>query len=152
MEKQKLEQQMEQEKARKLKELLGDDIECVINTVGHEPPNDFGYNARITNSHAFINRHNGDLTITFNYDLKSQPQPGAWQFLIRMFDVNGHYINHFITFPFAITEEFANNVHYNSGGRIKLKMLEKGTNIIHQTVDMRDASFVTTIEFGIAFR
>jgi ABC-type uncharacterized transport system substrate-binding protein len=146
------ERKKEEEEARKIKELLGEEVTCNVGTVGYDFEPARSFNASITNCHTFINRKNGTLTIMFDYDFQKPQRLPLMRFLVRMFDQNGQYLTHFTTEErYAVTNEYA-NLEQQSGGRIKVIKLQANKNILQYPVNMRDASFIAATEFGIAFK
>jgi hypothetical protein len=140
-----------EEEARKIKELLGEEVTCNVGTVGCYGEPALSWNARIRNCHTFVNRKNGTLTIMFDYDVYKQQGPPVMRFLVRMFDQNGQYLTHFTTkelYAVGISYDF---LERRSGGGFKVIKLQAKKNILQYPVNMRDASFIAATEFGISF-
>jgi Sec-independent protein translocase protein TatA len=109
---------------------------------------DSGY--KIQNLSMFINRKNGALTIVFDCQFNDNPSSLA-RMLVRLFDVNGEYLTHFIT-----AESFAApgcRYHFSDpnscSGGVPLK---PESNLLQYTINLRDAAFVQKAEFGLYTR
>ena len=141
--------QAEAQESQRLRELLGDEVPCNVITVGHDTGIEGQYNASIQEIHTYINRKTGTLTIVFNFDFANRYQFPFMRFLVRMFDQNGQYLTHFTTEErYAIEDKRI--MALRSAGAKATKLLNKN-NVLQYPVNMRDCSFVASVEFGIAF-
>lgn len=144
-------QQAQAQESKRLQELLGDEVPCNVATVGHTTEIEQQCNvACIQGIHTFINRKAGTLTIVFNFDFAANRYKFPFvRFLVRMFDQNGQYLTHFTT-----AERYATNdesfEQLRSAG-VEVIKLSNTNNVLQYPVNMRDASFVAMVEFGIAF-
>ena len=139
------------EDAERLKqEMLGDKIETVINVVG------YAFKTReskesLMNVQSYINRKTGDLTIEFDITpiVQYPGLPLCGQLLVRLFEKNGNYLNHFISKQFFAWKEFKEpKLPENLSGA---KALKRTGNIIVTPISMRDAAFIQVIEVGWNF-
>ena len=147
-----MKREAEDEKNR-IKDLYGDEIQIAATTVGNEDnPLVKGENSNLWNLKCYIHRQRGILTISFNfrYDRKSKfPLLPQRKFLVRLFDVNGQYINHFETAErYTTTSEF-DYAEKQSGGRMKFVRLKKMDNLLQYPINLRDANYISFVEFGM---
>ena len=101
---------------------------------------------RIRDLSMSINRKNGLLTITFGCDFLGTPTSVS-RMLVRLFDANGEYLNHFVT-----KEYFAApgcRYHSNDPNSCSGAMpLTADSNFMRYQIAIRDAAFVQQAEFG----
>lgn len=150
-----LKQQQEEASARKIKEELGEEIECRINGfLGGRPEENMKEYTEVVcrNLKGYIQKEKGLLTIKFDSievntnfsgrlgnSLKMLPVP----FLVRLFDANGNYLAHFETVPFiclGVQDRFTQTGY-------KVEYIKEKTNISYN-INLRDASYVKMVEFG----
>jgi formylglycine-generating enzyme required for sulfatase activity len=144
-----------EEKAREIKETLGDEIAVQVSYLGlvhasdSNVPNDakayldgvVGY--KIRNPRMFVNRNNGSLTIVFDCQLNGGTTTPT-QMLVRLFDANGAYLTHFITQEWFV----APNARFNPSPYYHTYSLRQGQNSVQYSVNIRDAAFAKQAEFG----
>ena len=147
----KEEKERAEKEARRIRELLGEQIPCSIATVGWSKKITRLYDATILNMKSYINRDTGALTFIFDYDEKKSQHATIHtrKFLIRVFDENGQYLTHFTTseeyMPFqAILNGFGRAVAGNNHFK---KLLSNG-NVLSYSINKRDANYASFIEFG----
>ena len=105
------------------------------------------FNPTIQSPRAFINRKEGILTIVFDYhDIPDIPI--IFPLLVRQFDKNGEYLQHFET-----KERFAGPKQYDQRTEMAAKLLhlqrlKEQANILMYQVNMRDSAYIEAIEIG----
>lgn len=163
MEAEKKRQAEEQEK--EVREALGDKIDAQVGYLGLiDPPSLSLFNSnpslfiknyhmdqyngyKIQNLSMFINRKTGLLTIIFGCQFNGGPSMPS-KMMVRLFDRNGEYLAHFVTEEFFIPPSFhiSNpNISPLEGGI----HLQPESNIVQYTVNLRDAAYAQSGEFGL---
>ncbi|MGD0326899.1 MAG: hypothetical protein ABSD45_24560 [Terriglobia bacterium] len=153
-----------EEQEREVKEALGDEIDAQVGYLGLIDPSQLslfnsnpafwikrghldqmnGY--KIQHLKMFMNRKNGMLTIDFGCQFNGSTSMPT-RMMVRLFDANGEYITHFTTEEYFIPPSFR-LPDYNTplSGGIRLK---PESNIVQYTVNLRDAAYVQSGEFGL---
>lgn len=139
--------------------LYGDEIPVTVHT---NPFVDAVLNANLGNVKGYINKDNGLLTFTFNYDFDTKRwPPGAkaqgWpafdapigSLIIKVLDKNGQVIAQFVTQEhyivsktFRATDEQTKIQH--------LVALHKINNVIQYQINQRDAAYAARVQFGFS--
>jgi hypothetical protein len=146
---------------KEVREALGDKIDAQVGYLGLIDPNPSffpknhhmdqfnGY--KIQNLSMFINRKNGTLTIGFGCQFNGGPTSLA-RMMVRLFDVNGEYLTHFITkeyfaAPGCLYRSSDPDSCWRQG--VTPVSLKPESNLLQYTVNVRDAAFVQQAEFGL---
>ena len=154
-----------EEKARELKEALGDEIEAQVGYVGlvdaataavlaNNPSlaktwgldRMLGY--QIQDLRMFINRKNGSLTITFGCRFNNGTNAPA-RMLVRLFDGNGKYLTHFVTAEYLAAPRWMGVLGKSRYQGPKFIELKQDSNVLQYSVNLRDAAYVQMAEFGL---
>ena len=151
-----------EEKARKLREELGDEIETHLNywNGGAEILPQYrrkvwqaiGY--QFSNVKMFVNRKTGTLTIAFNCQFFNknaegyQSAGGKIPLLVRLFDENGQYITHFHTEERYVTPVEFRSINRKVASVANFKELKQENNYLQYPINLRDAAYIQKAEFG----
>ncbi len=156
--------QQEEEKARRIHELLGDELASQVGYVGIVDADatqalannpslartwglDRANGYQIQDLKMYINRTNGTLTVIFGCQFNNGASTLS-RMLVRLFDANGEHITHFVTREYFA----APNCRYLTSrpdscrGGIPLK---RDSNVLQYSVNLRDAAYVQRAEFGL---
>lgn len=133
--------------AARIKKMLGDELLCSVNTAGKEYLN-VPVNKSIENLRGFLNRETGTLTITFDFNSKAMRiyAPFCCRLLVRLFDRNGEYQEHFISKERFIQPgaQFSQTLREQA----VLSELSSTGNTLQYQINLRDAAFVSAMEVG----
>jgi len=131
----------------------GRTVPCAINTVGDESGNTL-YNARFINPQAFIDEKAGTLTIKFDYEATGvlSGTPLVCHFLVREFDKNGQYLAHFTTREQYVSHGVVDLGKVPPQVAERYREVSPKNNLLQYPINMRDAAFITSIEFGATTR
>jgi hypothetical protein len=134
--------------AKRIKDLLGDEIPCVVRTIGRESGVLYNEeNSNIENIKTYINRTTGTLRIHFDYKLSRAYVP-IRKYLIGLFDKNDQLLTSFVTLEYYVTSNDFDNAPKESGGSIKIFKLRKVDNKFAYPMNLRDAAYVASVEIG----
>jgi tricorn protease-like protein len=145
--KRQAEEEIARQEAARKKAILGDEVNISINNCMNDMATVVTKDC-INNAKAYINKSRGALTITF--DLVAKPKLADYsksgglylRFFVRLFDLNGSYLNNFTT-----RETFG---LYNTNTLPTAVALKNASNTICYSINMRDAQFVQNIEFAFS--
>ena len=120
----------------------GHHLDVNVLTVGQNVEWNQKLNGAIHNARASVDRGDGKVTITFDYDTQMDVEYRGIprQFLVRFFDKSGNYLTRFTTEErfVEIAADFPYNVH----------RLKPSGNKLEYIINTRDAAFAESVEFG----
>ena len=132
-----------EEKARKIKETLGDELEA---QAVYKDEMASGY--QIQGLRVFINRKTGMLTITFGCHFSTFMKRNGEHMLVRLFDANGEYLTHFMTKEYFFNPTFWSQSEISTVAVESELPLKEDGNVLQYSVNLRDAAFAKKVEFG----